>query len=153
MAKCQIEGCTKDAYYNHITGESNIVCTHHLNKIRSPRTKNKSPKANKLPFRRGDKPPFSRNKPAVSRTPQPEVFVLRGHTLTINYTGKTKHVNVNRLTRAVKYNDDKEGTSGKMFHYIIDIKQGTESIADVLFDNKAERDREFAKLQAILSKL
>jgi hypothetical protein len=151
MAKCQIEGCNSESYYNHITKESNIVCSYHLKKIKNPTTRTKT-LTSKLPAKRGDKPPFAKSKPAV-KTVRPELFVLRGNTLTVNYSGKTMHFKVDRYTRAVKYNADREGSSGKMFHYVIDVKQGSNNITNILFDTKAERDREFAKLQAMLSNL
>jgi hypothetical protein len=161
MRKCMIEGCTRESYSNPITGESNILCLSHLKQVQKP--KSNKPKIsntqkttfNKPPKKSIDKSKLNNKQKNYNQTGKPSVqlFVLRGHTLTINYTGKTKHINVNRLTRAVKYNADKEGTSGKMFHYVIDVKQGIEVVANILFDNKAEREREFAKLQALLSKL
>jgi hypothetical protein len=161
MKKCAIEGCTRDAYYNPITGDSNILCSRHLRKVRKASgndTRSKTPQQSKPRYngnnKPGDKEPYNRKRnKSVKEKIKVELFVLRGHTLTINYTGKTKHVNVNRLTRAVKYNADKEGSSGKIFHYVIDIKQGTEVISNILFDNKAERDREFEKIQILLSRL
>jgi hypothetical protein len=158
MAKCMIEHCTREAHYNHITRKTNIVCFKHLEDIKKfdstdikPYKKQISHTKGKLTGGPNDKRKEKKDKPQFLKGP--ELFVLRGHTLTINYTGKTKHVNVDRLSRAVKYNADKEGTSGKTFHYVIDIKQGIDVIANILFDNKSERDREFEKLQSMLSKL
>jgi hypothetical protein len=159
--KCMIEGCQREAYHNPITGESNIICSRHLRKInkqnndkpsvfKTSRTKFNGLKNSSIDKSKKKSKPKNYGQNGKVKV---ELFVLRGHTLTINYTGKTKHVNVNRLTRAVKYNDDKEGSSGKIFHYVIDVKQGIEVVANILFDNKSERDREFEKLQAILSKL
>lgn len=161
MRKCMIEGCTKQSHYNPITGESNILCLNHLKQVQKPKVeKQKNSNSQRTTFNKPLKKSVDKSKPTNKQKNynqtgklSVQLFVLRGHTLTINYTGKTKHVNVNRLTRAVKYNADKEGTSGKMFHYIIDLKQGIEVVANILFDNKAEREREFAKLQAMLSKL
>jgi hypothetical protein len=151
--KCMIEGCQREAYYNPITGDSNILCSRHLRKVKKAsgsqpkkHVQERTTQPAKSRYNKpGDKPPKEKTKV--------QLFVLRGHTLTINYTGKTRHINVNRLTRAVKYNADKEGSSGKMFHYVIDVKQGIEVVANILFDNKAEREREFEHLQALLSKL
>jgi hypothetical protein len=149
MPKCRIAGCKTEAGINPKTGMPNMLCKEHFLESRGSRAI--APKASRK-FSGVDKGKGPNRKPKASSTaPKVDLFVLRGRTLTINYTGKTKHVNVDRLTRAVKYNDDKEGTSGKMFHYVIEVKQGIEKIADILFDNKAERDREFAKLQALLS--
>jgi hypothetical protein len=153
-----IEGCMRDAYHNPITGESNILCTRHLRKVKRAENINKQqPKyQSKNKFNNlssGDKDRIKRKNPKQEGERSFETFVLRGHTLTINYTGKTKHINVNRLTRVVKYNDDKEGSSGKIFHYVIDIKQGTELLSNILYDNKKERDRDFERLQMLLSRL
>jgi hypothetical protein len=147
MARCQIKGCTNESGINPKTGRSNLLCRDHFMQAAGglktkPKGLPSSPKNEKGPKK---KPKTSSSAPKV------ELFVLRGHTLTINYTGKTKHVNVDRLTRAVKYNDDKQGSSGKTFHFIIDIKQGLEIVTSVLFDDKKERDQEFARLQALLS--
>jgi hypothetical protein len=142
MAKCKIPGCTKEAGVNPKTGKMNAVCKEHFLETRKSTSRITSP---------GSRPRSNNPKKPKVAIKKPELFVLRGHTLTINYTGTTRHINVDRLTRAVKYNDDRTGTSGKKFHYVIDIKQGIESIGNVLFDTKAERDQQFAKLQALLS--
>jgi hypothetical protein len=155
MSKCRIEGCTKDAYYNPVTGSSNIVCSDHF-RIINNKTSGVPSKLKERPLKRGPADPKTniRNKKFIqNEKPKVETLVLRGHTLTINYSGKTKHINVNRLTRAVKYNDDREGSSGKMFHYVLDIKQGNESVNVILYDNKKERDADFLKLQSLLSRL
>lgn len=144
MAKCKVPGCTKEVGVNPKTGKLNALCKEHFFETR------KSVGGKTSEAKKTRKPNAKKPKPKAIG---PELFVLRGHTLTINYSGTTRHVNVDRLTRAVKYNDDRTGTSGKTFHYVVDIKQGIETIANVLFDNKAERDREFAKLQAMLSSL
>jgi hypothetical protein len=152
MKKCMIEGCTNKAYYNPLTGKSNMLCSKHFNEIKKSNKETNQKTHIKGKLSGGDKDKNKKKiKPELEK--KPEVFVLRGHTLTINYTGKTKHINVNRLTRPVKYNEDQEGTSGKTFHYIIDIKQGRDSIGNILFQSKSERDREFEKLQSLLSKL
>jgi hypothetical protein len=147
MSKCQIRGCTNDVGINPKTGRPNLLCRSHYLESLGPDGKSASSPARK---KAGTNRPKREKKPAI---PEVETFVLRGHTLTINYTGKTKHIDVNMFTRAVKFNDDLEGSSGKIFHYVIDIKQGSERISRVLFDTKAERDREFAKLQILLSRL
>jgi len=154
MATCNVAGCNRETSINPKTGRYNMLCFKHFKEQQNNggSAPKRSPKTDRHSNTKGDRPPH-KHKPKVVQTIKPELFVLRGHTLTINYTGKTRHVNVDRLTRAVKYNDDKEGSSGKIFHYVIDIKQGLSEITNILFDNKAERDREFAKLQAMLSKL
>jgi hypothetical protein len=163
MAICKVAGCNNYTSINPKTGHYNMLCFEHFKeqqRITSNKSQDKkhrlsggpTPKTDRRLNTKGDRPPH-KHKPKVVKSIGPELFVLRGHTLTINYTGKTNHVNVNRLTRAVKYNADKEGSSGKIFHYVIDVKQGIEVVANILFDNKAEREREFAKLQAMLSKL
>jgi hypothetical protein len=151
MATCQIKNCNNEAGINPKTGFPNIVCRKHFLAMKN----NETGTGRSLPKTQSSKITGPKRKPKdkFKGIPKVELFVLRGHTLTINYTGKTKHINVDRLTRAVKYNDDKEGSSGKTFHYVIDIKQGIETLTNVLFDSKAERDREFAKLQALLSTL
>jgi hypothetical protein len=151
MARCKVAGCSNDAGINPKTGRPNTVCMQHY--LEAKGTQASAPNSPKK-FSGVDKEKGPRRKQKTSSTaPRVELFVLRGHTLTINYTGKTEHFEVNRLTRAVIYNDDKEGRSGKVFHYIIDVKQGVKVIANILFDSKRERDREFAKLQALLSTL
>jgi len=163
MAICKVAGCNNETSINPKTGHYNMLCFKHFKEQQGITSNKRQDKKHRLGG--GPTPKNSpktdrrlstkahKHKPKVVKPIGPELFVLRGHTLTINYTGKTIHVNVNRLTRAVKYNDDKEGSSGKIFHYVIDVKQGIELVANILFDNKAERDTEFAKLQAMLSKL
>jgi hypothetical protein len=150
MAKCQIKGCTRDVTFNPKTGRPNMLCTMHYKESIGESHAGHGTGKHASSAKQPRKKPAAKPKVAVKG---PELFVLRGHTLTINYTGKTKHVNVDRLTRAVKYNDDRQGTSGKTFHYVIDVKQGIEIVANVLFDSKQERDREFEKLQSLLSGL
>jgi hypothetical protein len=146
MAKCKVEGCRNDAGINPKTGRANSVCMKHfLENRKSSESRGSGPS---LP-KRGPAP----KKKAKEAAPKVELFVLRGRTLTINYTGYIRHHEVDRFTRAVKYNDESTGTSGKTYRYVVDIKQGNQVIGNVLFGSKADRDREFAKLQALLSNI
>jgi hypothetical protein len=139
MATCKIYGCTNETNINPKTGKYNILCYKHFKEQQG------TSKPTSLPPRKKVAPKPS--KPKVT------LFVLRGDTLTINYSGSIRHIPVNMYTRAVKYNEDAIGSSGKHFKYIIDIKQGNVSIIRVLIDNKKERDMEFDRLQQLLSTL
>jgi hypothetical protein len=142
MATCKINGCTNSTNINPKTGKYNILCYKHFKEqqgtSRGPGLATPSKKVTPRP------------KPAK---PKVQLFVLREDTLTINYSGTMRHIPVNRYTRAVKYNEDAVGSSGKHFKFIIDIKQGNISIIRVLIDTKKERDMEFDRLQQLLSTL
>jgi hypothetical protein len=150
MAVCKAAGCSKQTNINPKTGLYNALCFDHFKQQQgtSSDTKGKRPSIDK----------GSGLKKAPKKTIQPKVkksslFVLRGDTLTINYSHTVRHIRVNMYTRAVKYNEDAIGASGNHFKYIIDIKQGNESIIRVLMDTKKERDTEFDRLQQLLSSL
>jgi hypothetical protein len=142
MSTCRIAGCTEKTNTNPKTGKANPLCYKHFKEQQSntnrpgPSTSPGKKKVTPKPFKK-----------------KAELFVLRGDTLTINYSHTVRHITVNMYTRAVKYNEDAVGASGNHFKFIIDIKQGNESIIRVLIDTKKERDTEFDRLQQLLSTL
>jgi hypothetical protein len=151
MAKCQIRGCENN------TPPGKKLCNVHYSEIIGNGGKKSKPingpKRNTKPgeFRKngpGKKPP---RKPRTPEKPRVPTFILRGHTLTINYSAKTKHVNIDRITRAVKYNELQRGVDGEYHKYIIEVKQGLNVVASILYDTKSSRDNDFIKLQNILA--
>jgi hypothetical protein len=144
MNTCKIAGCTEKTNINPKTGKPNPLCYKHFKELQV-NTNNKPTSTSP-----GKKIVTPRPKPVKKKA---ELFVLRGNTLTINYSHTVRHISVNMYTRAVKYNEDATGASGNHFKFIIDIKQGNESIIRVLVDTKKERDTEFDRLQQLLSTL
>jgi hypothetical protein len=146
MAVCKAAGCTKQTNINPKTGLYNALCYDHFKQqSKTPHSKPSIDKKSGL-----KKAPIKTIQPKVKKS---SLFVLRGDTLTINYSHTVRHIRVNMYTRAVKYNEDAIGASGNHFKFIIDIKQGNESIIRVLMDTKKERDTEFDRLQQLLSSL
>jgi hypothetical protein len=158
MAKCQIKGC------NNNTPPGKKLCTVHYTDIignggkfkpgNKPGKKKPGPvKGPKGPTGYQPGPRRKNTRKPAPQTPRAQTFTLRGHTLTINYSHKVKHINIDRLTRAVKFNEEARGTNGNYYKYTIQLKQGVEVLETMLFESKAERERDFIKLQNILASI
>lgn len=137
MPKCKINGCRNETTINPKTGKPNVLCTkHYKESLRGPKPSITYPP-----------------KPKKEPKPRVETFILRGHTLTINLSNNVSHINVDRLTRCVKFNEETRTTSGNYGKYIIHIKQGLKVIKGIVYEKKHERDTDFLKLQGLLSML
>jgi hypothetical protein len=152
MAICKVAGCNKETSINPKTGHYNMLCFKHFKEQQNTSTPNRG-QGRKQGLGRGAAPKKSPKSTIQPKVKKSSLFVLRGNTLTINYSHTVRHIPVNMYTRVVKYNEDSVGASGNHFKYIIDIKQGSESIIRVLIDTKKERDIEFDRLQQLLSTL
>ena len=101
MPKCNIKGCMKKRGYNPKTGKPNPVCKKHFKALSGANINIKSVLPPKEPKKK------SRPKPSPKpKTPKVETFILRGNELTVNTKNNVTHHKVNRLTRAVMFNED-----------------------------------------------
>jgi hypothetical protein len=141
MAKCQIKGCD-----NNVPTEKKL-CNRHFSEV----VGTSKPKVKRFkPNGPGTTAPRKKKIESDNRIPP---FVLRGSTLTINYSHMVKHIHVDRLTRAAKYNEMSQGSDRNFYKYIIDIKQGSSSVTRILYENKRGRDKDFEILVKVLSEI
>lgn len=137
MAKCKINGCNNETKINSKTGKPNLLCTkHYKESIKgSSKTKTYKPKTKK------------------EYKPKVETFVLRGNTLTVNLSANVSHIKVDRFTRCMIFNEERQTVSGNYGKYILQIKQGVNILKSIVYFKKHNRDSDFVKLQGLLSKL
>jgi hypothetical protein len=158
MARCQIQGCYTEVTINPKTGKANMLCSAHYKEVNGTRSSttpkagtSKSKVTKNYKLTTPTKYPNKKPKPPVK--PKKETFVLRGHTLTINMANNIAHIQVDRYTRAVKFNEESIDVSGQSGKYRLEIKQGSHVLRSLLYQKKYERDEDFQTLQGLLMTL
>jgi hypothetical protein len=123
--KCKKNGCNRDVGYNPKTGKPNKYCGRCYASMKH-------------------------SKGYIRTTQKPRRVHLNGTLLTANLDASTLKVRVSKYTRAVIHNGGFHGNDGNFYKYVIDLKEGRETIASIASDNKNERNDIFREIQALL---